>query len=619
MLASALAFTLCAEELKNPYESRFGACAHLSRGEYPSADVQMQLMRQAGIRFFRADMDWAPMKPRKDAPYDFSRWDGLLEKSQRNNMAALPILIAYRPNYARPIAEHIDEVYGYTKDVVSHFKGKIPYWEIVNEANIAPFWDKQTPNAKKYTELLEQACKAIKETDKNAKVLFTGTAGVPFGYIEDVLKAGGGKYFDIMNIHPYQWEKYPEPGLIHEITTLKKLMQKYGVGNKPIWITEIGYSTGTYNPMVAQIMDSALKYLGIPQQKHQVVIIEDKDYLYSSTNVRGTLSGILDAPKSVKKITFSGIKQLDIKKNPILLISSNESFPQVFINDLFAYIGRGGTVLSAGGFPMFYDLRLKPDGTVERKIVGPAGSKAFRLGIPYSTIVKKKYLDAPNQLEKFEVAEGFKGITPAGVMEGMRFTDTSSLIKGDKYIPILYGIYKDVKEPIAGIYKYADLKGNFVVINPFLDQVISENIQAQFMARQLLTAFSLGIEKVFVYNFRSLEFDYTRESHFGIIRKNNELKPAYHAYKTVVKMLGETAKPNFTRNGNVCIADWKRADGCKVYAIWSIFNNHGKETIDVGGEVVEAYDMYGKPKKLKARNGKITLKLNGDVNYVVVK
>ena len=180
MVIVASTFALHAQDLKNPHESRFGVCSHLSRGEYSSADEQMQLMRQAGIRFFRTDMDWAPMKPRKDAPYNFSRWDGLVEKVQRNDMAVLPILHAMRPSYARPIAEHIDEVYGYTKGVVEHYKGKIPYWEIVNEANIAPFWDGQKPDAKKYAKLLEQANKAIKEVDKDAKVLFTGTAGVPF-------------------------------------------------------------------------------------------------------------------------------------------------------------------------------------------------------------------------------------------------------------------------------------------------------------------------------------------------------------------------------------------------------------------------------------------------------
>ena len=623
MVIVASTFALYAQDLKNdlknPHESRFGVCSHLSRGEYSSADEQMQLMRQAGIRFFRTDMDWAPMKPRKDAPYNFSRWDGLIEKVQRNDMAVLPILHATRPSYARPIAEHIDEVYGYTKGVVEHYKGKIPYWEIVNEANIAPFWDGQKPDAKKYAKLLEQANKAIKEVDKDAKVLFTGTAGVPFDYIETVLKVGGAKHFDIMNIHPYQWSLYPELGLLKQITKLKALLKKYGAENKPIWITEIGNSSGTYNPMVAQIMNSALKHLGIPQQSNEVVIIEDKTYMYSSTGLRGNLSGVLDAPKSIKKISFNEIKNLDIAKNPILVIAPNETFPQAFVSDLYDYVARGGTIISAGGFPMYYDLILKEDGSIERKVIGYRGVSAFRFGAPNDSAVKGKYPNASWSLKKFEVAKGFEGITPTGVMTGLRFTDTSKLQAGDKYIPILYGVYKDVKAPIAGIYKYGDLKGNFVAINPFLDQTITEKTQAKFIARQLLLAYSQGIEKVFVYNFRAHEIDYSRESHFGIIRKNHELKPAYHAYKTVVKMLGEKAKPKLTQKNNVCIVDWVREDGCKVYAVWSIYENHGKETIDISGKVVEAYNMYGKPMKVKARNGKITLKLNGDVNYIVVR
>jgi endonuclease/exonuclease/phosphatase family metal-dependent hydrolase len=48
----------------------------------------------------------------------------------------------------------------------------------------------------------------------------------------------------VMNVHPYRYPSSPEERpLYDDLVRLRKLMEKYGDGGKPIWITEIGWPT----------------------------------------------------------------------------------------------------------------------------------------------------------------------------------------------------------------------------------------------------------------------------------------------------------------------------------------------------------------------------------------
>lgn len=602
-------FDACAEV--KPDDTQYGVCAHLSRWEFDKANEETLLMREAGIKFFRTDFD-VRAKKSSDGKiiYDFSKWENLYDIVSKNGVSVLPIIPGSRPAWMNPLAENTDKVADFVAQAVTNFKGKIKYWEIVNEPNLESFWGSK-PNPAEYAKVLEASYKAVKKANPDAVVLYAGVAGVPLKYIEDSYKAGAGKYFDVMNIHPYQWQGLPESGLIREISQLKELMAKYGLSDKPIWITEVGNSSGTLNPMTSQIMDNALKYLGIDQKNTTIVVIEDEKYSYLSYKNRGSLEDILDNPKAEKKIKFDEIKNLSVEEYPVLVISPSEDFPYLYLGDLYDYMAKGGTIVSAGGFPFYYDLELLPDGKINRIAKNIRGSKMMRLGEPSTELPIASVKDRPRVMSKFEVAKGFESIKPAGVFNSFRFIVPKDLKGNDKFIPIVYGYCKDIKAPIAGIYKFdSDIKGNFIHISTFLDQVIPEPQQAKIIARTMLVSYAMGIQKLFLYSFRSQEFDNTREAHFGIIRKNLEKKPAYFAYQTVAKMLGEGVKPNMKVEGDVYMLDWVRADGTKVVAIWRLFDGDVKN-FTVKGKVKAAYNHLGEKIKLKNKGKKLSVNLNG--------
>ncbi len=595
-----------------PEGGRFGVCAHISRGEFETAPEECALMRECGIGYVRTDFDISPVK--RAAAADFSKWDALVGIAAENGVATLPIFPGGRASssHMEPYMENLDRLAAFAAECAGHFKGKIKYWEIMNEPNLREFWG-GPPSPEGYAKLLEVCSKAIKGADPGAKILFGGLSGVPLDYIERAFKAGAGAHFDVMNVHPYQWAGLPEGGIIRQISSLKRLMEKYSIAGKPIWFTEIGNSSGKINPTVGRIIDAALRSLGMPPEETVFAVISDPAHSYSSCKNRGSLAEIIDNPKGERKILFSEIRDLDVSQTPALILHA-EFFPYGYLGDLRAYIARGGTVITAGGQPFFCDIRPGSDGKVAVSVKGSEGAKLFRMGSVGDAPVAKLN-PKPRLIKNFETAPGFESVKPEGAFYPC-FADTSLLGPGDEFIPILYGVCGGVKAPIAGIYKYGgDMKGgNFVAVYPYLDAVVPEGMQAKLLARSLLVSYAMGAEKAFVYNFRSSEADYTRESHFGLVRRNLAKKPSFLAYQTLAKTLGG-AKPNMREKGGVYILDWVRSDGGKVFAVWSVVDM-GTGKFSCSGKPAAAFDHLGNRISPRLSEGKIELPLDGGVYYI---
>lgn len=138
----------------------------------------------------------------------------------------------------------------------------VTHWEFYNEPDITTepggtiLWGDR---GDKYAQMLATAYPAIKAGNPNAQVLFGGIAYDAFvdqsgsfvrEFLDDVLSAGGGNHFDMMNFHFYPgfsatWTNQPwpagGPGLLEKATYIRnKLQNEYGL-NKPMVITESGW------------------------------------------------------------------------------------------------------------------------------------------------------------------------------------------------------------------------------------------------------------------------------------------------------------------------------------------------------------------------------------------
>lgn len=115
---------------------------------------------------------------------------------------------------------------------VSRFKGRVKFWEIINEPNL-----RMSPQ--KYMEILRSASKIIHEIDPEAQVLGPATVNISLSWIESLYKIGLKNCVDIFSLHDYEGHESIDP--IHwrwKIGQLRQLMKKYGDGDKEIWQTE---------------------------------------------------------------------------------------------------------------------------------------------------------------------------------------------------------------------------------------------------------------------------------------------------------------------------------------------------------------------------------------------
>ena len=132
--------------------------------------------------------------------------------------------------------------------------------EIWNEADEGVFW-RGAPEPGAYAALLRAAYPAIKGANPAVKVVSTGMVANDHDFLEGVYAAGGGGSFDAVGVHtdtaclltsPADFYREPNGRVGRYSFTgyreLHHLMTANGDGAKGIWMTEIGWNTGSRKP-----------------------------------------------------------------------------------------------------------------------------------------------------------------------------------------------------------------------------------------------------------------------------------------------------------------------------------------------------------------------------------
>jgi hypothetical protein len=143
--------------------------------------------------------------------------------------------------------------------ITARYKGKVHDWEVWNEEDGGGFW---LGTMSQYYTQLQTAANAARAVDPTNQILLgglaTNTNGVDNygvgGYFDQLLALGAASYFDIVNYHSYgdssrQFDVYEG---------MMSVVNKYNIQNKPIWITETGYTTNgnaIYEPTKADYID----------------------------------------------------------------------------------------------------------------------------------------------------------------------------------------------------------------------------------------------------------------------------------------------------------------------------------------------------------------------------
>ena len=591
-------------------ESPYGVTSQVTWSWEPYAEFQTRertfaRMNEASANWVRCQFDWLMMEnPR--GKWNFSMFDTLVSDAKKAQIHLLPILgfdnawgeLSHKSPYWNE----------YVRTVVSRYKNDIRAWQVGNEPN---WGGPANPTAEEYAKQLKQTYQTIKSIDPALTVVTSGFAGIPRDYLETLLKNGLSESCDVVAVQPYHASGVPEE-ILPDLTLLKTLMKQYNC-QKPIWLTEIGWSTGLHPRKIHDMFAAAIKEVGIDPTLDEAAFVCDAD------NNVFTLSYLQSSGfpsfSHQRIISLNQIKVLDPKRTPLLVPCIDEVFIGKYIPDLLSYVRRGGTILLPNAFPFFYDKM--PNG--DKKIVSDKYIPLFHLGWDWyhsGNVPRVETFQRP--APEFEGKYQWQAPAAKSWSNG-RYLHTRNMKPGDKFIPVLLGGNEQFTGPIAGIYKLnSNLKGNIIISVLELDiRKVSELEQAKVLPRTYLLMLSNGVERVLWYSFRSTEADqYHSESHFGLFHKNNDPKPAFYTFKTLGALCpsGSTV-PEMKVNAHRYSVTWKRPDGVRVWALWRPL---GKENVKLiaRGEIQEILDMFGK-KMSATKLGEGEFTLSDSVTYVI--
>lgn len=202
-------------------------------------------------RLWDAGVDWASLEPQK-GKWDFVKLDKSVALAEQHHVDIL-LTLAFTPSWAS--ARPKDKGYGppgvsaepkdiadwqnCLRTVATKYKGRIHEYEIWNEPNSKGFYTGSIPEL---VQLARVAYTTLKQVDPTIVVSSPpGAGGSSLGWLDQYLKAGGGKYADVIGYHFYVNPGPPE-GLVSLIEQVKQIMRNNGVGNKPLWDTETGWA-----------------------------------------------------------------------------------------------------------------------------------------------------------------------------------------------------------------------------------------------------------------------------------------------------------------------------------------------------------------------------------------
>jgi hypothetical protein len=220
-----------------------------------------------GAKTIRLFASWQEMEPRSAADYpaggNAADYDAAIR--QINAGGAEPLFVVLNtpqwesgsndplvpPTNPQDYADFIGKFAAHNKAAGFRIAG----YEVWNEPDENAFWHPQ-PDVTRYTALLKASYKAIKDADPSATVVTGPTTGNNYNWIQQLYNNGAGGNFDVVGVHtdtacldrgPDAFYRDPG-GQLAQYTFLgyrsvHDVMAANGDGGKPIWMSELGWSS----------------------------------------------------------------------------------------------------------------------------------------------------------------------------------------------------------------------------------------------------------------------------------------------------------------------------------------------------------------------------------------
>ncbi len=234
-------------------------------------NTTFDLVQQAGFGWVRQQVRWADIEPSKGV-YNWGFLDQIVGTAQARGVKVLFSVVA-APGWAgHGMPGNPNDLGDFLYAMAARYRGAVQAYEVWNEENYAVENNGYVAGAGRYVELLKVSYTRIKAADPGAIVVCgaltpTGVNN-PYLAIDDIvylkrmLEYNGGEirnYFDALGAHVAGVNNSPDtlwpsnpgsgPGWVdhptfyfRHVENIRNVMVQYGMGDKPIWLTEFGWA-----------------------------------------------------------------------------------------------------------------------------------------------------------------------------------------------------------------------------------------------------------------------------------------------------------------------------------------------------------------------------------------
>lgn len=229
-------------------------------------DRALALIQQAGCSWVVQLFTWSEIEP-LPGEYFWEYPDAVVRACLYHGLN-LVVRLDHPPDWALSSPEeklpvNPDAFAAFVARVAERYQGRVSAYIIWNEPNLAQEWAGETPDPAAYVELLQLAHGAIKQRDPGVLIVSAGLAPTNRTdeaamddrlYLQGMYDAGARETFDILGAHPYGFVYPPDdPRDAHQslnfarLLDLREIMVHNEDADKPIWATEVGWTTQVGN------------------------------------------------------------------------------------------------------------------------------------------------------------------------------------------------------------------------------------------------------------------------------------------------------------------------------------------------------------------------------------
>lgn len=239
--------------------------------EVPEWVIQKSLasVREMGADTIVEFFPWAYIEG-EPGRYNWAQTDLILKHAQNQGIKVIARM-GLVPDWARPDPAKKpttlnflpDNAYDSFSDFVATFAGRysgqIDQIIIWNEPNLSFEWGYRSADPTAYARLLRETYPRVKAASPSTQVVLAGLAptiepeGSPHGlndllFLEALYENGAKNFFDAVAMHTYGFNDSPQAEPDFELLNFRRaelhhaIMQRYGDGDKPVYITEFGWN-----------------------------------------------------------------------------------------------------------------------------------------------------------------------------------------------------------------------------------------------------------------------------------------------------------------------------------------------------------------------------------------